>query len=671
MSGPWWGRERGIDTRPRFSGETPQLVPPGRGDVVRALLARAGAYVPEWSNRRDGDAGYALARLFSEMAEPLLTRLNRLPEKSLVEFLRASGIAAMPELPARVLLTFAADDAAPAPVLVPEGARASTEPADGSDGPVIFETERSLYVAPLTLAAAFRKTGGLFEEIDLASAAAEGGVPWRPFGTRPQPGATLMIGLSGKIAARPNLSLAVALAGDGDAPPPVQGGGGAGVGRPIPLLKWDVLDGTRYEPAAIVRDETRGFTQSGIVELRMPARWRPGAPEGVDLDTPMFWLRVRLAYGDYAEPPVMTALQLNAVMATAVETVRDEVLDFVAGSNRQQVRLARAPMVAGSLQLVVIEPGLDGDAEIEWQPTDSLSGHGATDRVYVPDAATGVLTFGDNVRGMRLPLGFRNVIARKYQVGGGVRGRIAAAAAFTMVQSIPFLKSVTNPMAASGGRDTEPRARTMRRGPQEIRTAGRAVTPADYELLALQAPGADVERAFAQAGRDARFPGARVPGSVTLHLVSSDRGADPPVPDAGTLEAVSNWLAQTVAPAGIQLVAAATQFQWIGARATIVIRPGAEVAAVVEGTLAALQDFLHPLRGGAAGEGWPFGGTVRYQALTRVILDRVPGALAVSGLDLVVDGVSRGKCRDWAVPEGMLVWPHGHEVIPVEAGERA
>ena len=27
-----------------------------------------------------------------------------------------------------------------------------------------------------------------------------------------------------------------------------------------------------------VRDDTRGMTQSGIVELRIPARWRPGTP---------------------------------------------------------------------------------------------------------------------------------------------------------------------------------------------------------------------------------------------------------------------------------------------------------------------------------------------------------------------------------------------------------
>jgi predicted phage baseplate assembly protein len=263
------------------------------------------------------------------------------------------------------------------------------------------------------------------------------------------------------------------------------------------------------------------------------------------------------------------------------------------------------------------------------------------------------------------------VIARRYQVGGGISGRVPAETSFTLVQSVPFLTGVSNPLAASGGRDAEARDRTLVRGPEEIRARGRAVTVADYVLLAKQVEGADVERAHAIAGYDIRFPGAAVPGCVTLLLVSSDRGDALPLPDAGTLEAVSLWMTERVAPAGIRVVAAAPRFHRVGVRATVILRAGADVGATMDAALRNLQDYLHPLRGGEAGDGWPFGGVIRHQALVRMLLDRTPGLVAVPTLNLMVDDVLRGRCQDYAIADAALIWPTGHEVIPTTDGVRS
>ena len=419
----------------------------------------------------------------------------------------------------------------------------------------------------------------------------------------------------------------------------------------------------------MVRDQTRGLTQSGIVELRVPERWRLARPEGIDRDQAMFWLRVRLIHGEFATPPTVRSMHLNAVDAIAVRTVRDEVLEYVPGSDRSRMRLSQSPVIPGTLELVVMEGGLEGDGETRWSATDSLVTHGSTDRVYVLDAEAGEIQFGDNVHGMRLPRGFRHVVARAYQVGGGTAGRVAAESSFGLIQSLPFLTAATNPRAASGGRDGETREQTMKRGPEEIRTRGRSVTLADYELLACQAKGADVARAHAIGGRDIRFPGAVAPGSVTVLLVSSDRGGEPPLPDAGSLEATARWLTAEVAPAGIQVVTGSPRFYRVGVRVSVVVERAADVGSTVQAVLQNLQDYLHPLRGGEEGDGWPFGGVIRYQALVRMLLDRTPGLVAVSGLNLVVDGVLQGRCEDYAIAADALLWPAGHEVLPI--GEEA
>ncbi|MFM5949658.1 MAG: putative baseplate assembly protein [Novosphingobium sp.] len=667
MSAPWWGRDRPLDAAPTLDGLAPVLHPAGRGAVVRQLLHRAAAYTPDWTQHRPGDPGFALTQLFAEMAEPLLTRINRLPEKAFIEFLRVAGIGALPELPASTWLAFAIEPAAPGPVIIAEGTQLSVDAADGGDDPVVFETERTLSAAPVTLAAVFRRTGGLPEQIDFVAAQAEDGLPWRPFAPRPKPGAELLIGLAGRIAPRGTFTIAFELATNAGAPPPAASGAEAGAVPPPPLLKWDVLDGAGFEPAQVIRDQTHGLSQSGIVELKLPPRWRAGRPGGIDLPEPMFWLRLRLAHGSFAKVPTLRALHVNAVEAAAIQTVRDEVLEFVPGSDRRRLRLSRSPVLAGSLQLVVLEPTIDGDVEEAWSETGNLAQHGAEDRVYVLDAATGELGFGDNIHGMRLPLGFRNIIARRYAMGGGLGGRVEAKSEFALVRAIPYVTSVTNPQRASGGKAAETLDQTRLRGPLELRSGGRAVASADYELLATRAPGGDVARAHAISGHDARFPGSVIPGSVTVLVVSSDKGAEQPLADSGTLAAVGTWLTKTVAPAGIQVIAATPQFQRIGVRASVAVLPSAEVGQVVARALECLQTWLHPLSGGPDGTGWPFGGVIRHQSVTRMLLDRVPGLAAVPSLNLVVDGVLRGACQDWAIPAHALIWPEGHEVIPVAA----
>ena len=154
------------------------------------------------------------------------------------------------------------------------------------------------------------------------------------------------------------------------------------------------------------------------------------------------------------------------------------------------------------------------------------------------------MTFGDGVNGRRVPAGFRNVVALLYRVGGGSAGGVDAGAVRTMLTSVPFVTGVTNPLAASGGTDVEPVERVLRRGPKEIRARGRAVTVADYELLAVSAPGAQIARAHAVAGLHPSHPGPPMPGIVGVFVVPPDRGEGPPTPDEGSLRNVAKYLSE-------------------------------------------------------------------------------------------------------------------------------
>src|SRR5262249_38208675 len=162
------------------------------------------------------------------------------------------------------------------------------------------------------------------------------------------------------------------------------------------------------------------------------------------------------------------------------------VLEPVAGGDGRRFRLARLPVIAGSVALEVdgvVEEPAPADAEApprRWTEVGDLALYGPDDAVYLLDPASGEGQFGDGAPG------FRHVRALAYRVGGG-SGAVEAGSVTTLLRTVPFVTGVGNPRPASGGADAEDRAATLARGAEEIRSRGRAVALADYDLLARRA----------------------------------------------------------------------------------------------------------------------------------------------------------------------------------------
>jgi hypothetical protein len=215
--------------------------------------------------------------------------------------------------------------------------------------------------------------------------------------------------------------------------------------------------------------------------------------------------------------------------------------------------------------------------------------------------------------------------------------------------------------------DPAPTALTRRRGPQEIRARNRAVAVADYELMAVRAPGAQVVRAHAVSGLHPAYPGVPIPGVVGVFVVPPDRGEGPPTPDEGTLRAVAEYLAGAVAPAGVEVVAGAPFYHKVRAEIGVVIDPAADQGDTVRRLTAALNAYIHPITGGEDRDGWPFGGTLRYAPLLRRLVTGVAGVRAITRLTLVIDGARVAACTDFTPRPHAVLWPAPHEVVPVEA----
>jgi baseplate J-like protein len=684
----WWGREAWGPlpafalVRSRSGPARPRPIPIGRQAAVRDVAGRTRAFTPEWTNQRPGDPGSALVRVFSEQLEAVLARADRLPEKALAEFLRDAGVDALPATPAAALLAFTLSAGAPESVLVPAGFQVGAPPATGQGDLVVFETTRDLWAAPATLAELFVQEESVIRRVAVPSGA--DGPPFEPFGRRAEAGRALYLGLdteSSQTRILDRLTLGVAVFAPPGAPPPVAAGGVSPLPvPPPPMLRWELQDGVSWKPLEVAVDETGGLVRSGVIELELPRSWRPGPLPGRPDGPPRRWLRLSILYGRYPEPPSLRTILLNVVPAVAARTIRDEALEPLPGSGHRQFRVSQTPVLPGSLVVEVDEGAAPaprsaeaddtagGPRALRWSAVDSLADAGPEDRVYVLDPASGVVMFGDGVNGAAVPDGFRNVRAVVYQVGGGAAGAVGADVVTTPLSSAPFVTGVTNPLRASGGMDAEPSAATRRRGPQEIRARNRAVTVADYALMALRAPAAQVVRAHAVSGFHPAYPGLPIAGVVGVYVVPPDRDEGAPTPDEGTLRAVARYLAEHVAPAGVEVVAAAPFYHKVRAEIGVVIDPAADQGETVRRLTAAVNGYLHPIEGGEAGDGWPFGGPLRYSPLLRCLVTGVEGVRAIKRLTLVIDGARTPACSDFEPRPHALFWPVPHEVVPVDSG---
>ena len=131
---------------------------------------------------------------------------------------------------------------------------------------------------------------------------------------------------------------------------------------------------------------------------------------------------------------------------------------------------------------------------IEWQESDTLAGLGPKDRDYITQTAdddTTSVIFGNGVQGARLPTGSSNITAI-YRNGIGQAGNVDANQ-ISLLQSRPLnVKSVVNPLRASGGADRDSRDQARSNAPLAVMSLDRLVSVHDY---------ADFARSFAGIGK--------------------------------------------------------------------------------------------------------------------------------------------------------------------------
>jgi baseplate J-like protein len=170
------------------------------------------------------------------------------------------------------------------------------------------------------------------------------------------------------------------------------------------------------------------------------------------------------------------------------------------------------------------------DGEV-WQERESLLGSRADDRAFrveVDDEGAATLVFGDGVFGQQLPESV--MVTATYRVGGGAVGNVGAGTLtrpLPLDARFPWLVSVTNPVAAVGGRDPESRDHARRVGPATFQRPLVTVTADDYQAAAQAFTDGQGRHPVQRATAAFRWTGSW----LTVGLAADPRGGDALTPE--------------------------------------------------------------------------------------------------------------------------------------------
>ncbi|MEU5980321.1 putative baseplate assembly protein [Streptomyces sp. NPDC047315] len=608
-------------------------------DAKRYIQQRA----PEWTDHNVSDPGVTLVETVAHMADQIVYRLNRVPEKNHLAFLDLVGITLFPASAARTEVTFWLSAPQEDPVAVPVGTEVATVRTEGEEA-VVFATERELSVVPCELRHLMVQRRG--EPVtDRTTDVIEAGKDVPCFAEPPAVGDCLLFGLSSAV---PDCAVVLELDSTVD---------GVGVDPRQPPLVWEAWTADGWHACEVDRDGTGGLNRPGEVLVHVPGGHVLSRNAGREAG----WLRCRVTEPLAGQPFYTTSPTVRAVEAFTIggttlvvhaETVRDEALGESTGLPGQRLRLAQTPVVGDDPPVLLQTAEHDGWQD--WRVVPHFAASGPDDRHVTLDPTTGEIAFGPAVRepdgslrqyGAVAPKG-APVRVRRYRTGGGRAGNVARGAVRILRTSLPYVSEVVNREAARGGVDGETVEEAKVRAPITLRAQERAVTLRDYEELARRA-APETARITCLPGDEGEHGAHAVRVLVVPQAVPDPGGRlrfEQLVPGDALLDRVTRFLDERRL-IGTRLAVGPPYYQGVTVVATVHAFKGVDVDRVRRQVHDALYRHLDPLVGGASAEGWPFGRPVQAGEVFAV-LQRVPGVELVDQVVLHPADPLTGKCGE-------------------------
>lgn len=428
------------------------------------------------------------------------------------------------------------------------------------------------------------------------------------------------------------------------------------------------LIGARLEPPVAASTTLRfSRSQESTRAIEIPRGTRVVAERaGEDQEAPVFVTSQLVILGEGQLEVDVTAWQGELIAA--------ELVGLGTGLPGQVQRVQRPPITAptdSEQDLVVAVEALTselderaraiphGDKVFQiWQEVENFANVRAHAHVYTLDRASGTVQFSPAARWQDqdgvlddVPKALTEVpksereIRVWYRRGGGDGGNVASGALQTLLDPIPGVE-VTNPRAATGGRNAESLQNALIRGPQQLHGLERVVKSKDFERVAIRSSGAV---ARARALTLARLWSHAVPGTVQVVLVPDlplARKSEGHITAELMAEYENESALQQIAatlnerrPLGTQCVVQWGRYKTVSVAARIVVYREEDPMALRRRVTRRLHRMIQPLPNDLVPKGWGFGETLRTSHIYDMILSE-PGVKFADRIQLLVNHVA-------------------------------
>lgn len=628
-------------------------------DIVEEAKKMIPTRCPHWTDFNPSDPGITVVELLAWMTEMIIYRLNRIPEKNYLKFLELMGVRLRPQQPARAWIVCKTAERASQADLgkVAAGTRLSTTEIDGER--IGFETDQDLHLSAakvIKVVFSHRAADGsetvadLYPQAqDLVSSPMELPIFWGEAGA----------GIGSPTVSHDGGGYEFSIAVDLPKISPF-------LVRLLPLSKagsqnitWQYSSPSGWQDIKPILDGSNGLRQTGIVEFEQLSGWA----KRLEYASDGYWLRAVCRPPEPYFLPRFKGLHLNAVGAIQAESHRNEILGSSTGEPYQIFRFVRNPLLPEPEIIVreldhptekqaqdikkllngnVIESPTGLGLWVRWHEKENLFASSPSDRHYTLDLQKGEISFGDGRRGMVPPTGMDNIRANRYYTGGGSRGNVGRNTIITLNTPVAFVTAVSNPGPAGGGADLEGVEEAKLRAPWMLKHRYRAVTTEDFEHLAKEASG-EVAKAlcFAEEGR------------IEMVIVPKGRPDDlsERLELGGLLrQKVQAYLDERrLITTRLSVVGPVYKQVYLDAKIVLLPEKAGIQTQLMNELTKELRRFLHPLEGGASGEGWPLGRSIHISEIY-YLLERVSGVDYVDTVRLREapegDGLDRIVMRD-------------------------
>jgi predicted phage baseplate assembly protein len=643
-------------------------------DLVDECVLRIPRYCPEWTNFNPGDPGITLVELFAWLTDQMMVRFNQVPRRNFVVFLEMLGIRLQAASPAQTELTFYLSSALPHAYEISAGTEVATVRTETEEA-IVFSTDQPLIVAKPEIshfltARATETVPQILRDRLTNSWTQQSDGAWEGraqsiFEELPQPGNCFYLVFEPEQPLAGNV-LALKLRGEAAT--------SIGINPDYPPRQWEAWDGQFWQPILLQQsdDGTRGFSfsetgqsTSAIAEadvvLHLPQEW----PVTYFATYQGRWLRCvyTLSTGiqsGYSSSPQLLGISARSiggtVNASQCTLIQDELLGKSDGTPGQKFQLQNnsiLPRKAGEYILVLPLAGLP---EI-WSEVNDFADSGANDRHYTIDSLTGEVQFGPLIREAtqireqvhlraKIQIGGQSAFdvgeavqemqqmerqygaipakgslirAVRYRTGGGQKGNVTVGTLRTPKTAIPYVEKVINHIPARNGADAESLEDAVMRVPRILRTRDRAVTPEDFETLALQAGRGAVARACCpKHANDETTRGAvdlLIVPQANIDGINRGEGISP------NQFTINRFLQEQILTylderrlLGVQVRLREPEYVGVAVQAEVGLEPEYSNPQAQQAILRSLQvglyRFLNPLTGGTDGKGWQFGASV-------------------------------------------------------------